>query len=67
MAAPVDREYTDVQVIQDNFQAAFFVVNPINQIGNGRVVLQDGHTSDNPVVGSKNPGCHARHEMSGFI
>ena len=42
-------------------------MNSVNEVGDRGVILQDGHTSGDLMVGSENRGGHPCHEMGDLI
>lgn len=67
MPAAINCEYADVQVIEDDLRVLFFVMDAIDQIRNRRMILQDGHASDNLTVASEDGGRHPCRPMDGIF
>ena len=45
VATPVDRKDADIEVVQDYFQATLLVMDSVDQIGDGGMVLENGEAA----------------------
>ena len=45
----------DIQIVEDDFHAALVVLHPVDEVGNGGVILQDGQVLDTIVYALASP------------
>ncbi len=64
VAAPVDGEDADVQVVQDDFEAPLLVPDPIDEPGDGRMVLEDRQAAGHPPFRAVERGRHAGDQVA---